>query len=208
MAYDLEEQEQLDEVKLWWKRNGNKVLILFSAALISYASFQSWKYYQASQSLQASAMYDALTELDFKDVKSVRAASAQIIDKYPSTVYAARAALIAAKANYNSNDAKSAQTQLEWAAAHAKEDSIRSIALLQLAGTQLDAKSYDTALKTLSETHDVAFDGLFADLKGDVYAQQGKKSEALASYKEALEKLSADGRYRRYTERKIDALGS
>jgi len=208
MAYDLEEQEQLDELKAWWKQYGNLVMGVATAGLLAFAAVQGWKVYQHKQSAEASAQYDALVQLDAKDLKGVQSISAQLMEKYAGTPYAARAALIAAKANYAANDAKSAQAQIEWVLSHAKEDAMRSIAQLQLAALQFDQKQYDVALKTLSDKHDVGFDGLFADLKGDILAAQGKKAEAKAAYAEALAHLDADGRYHHYTERKLDALGS
>ena len=208
MAYDLEEQEQLDEVKAWWKAHGNRVIGLATAALAAFAAFQGWNYYQHKQSVEASAQYETLSRMDAKDIKGIRSLSGQMIEKYAGTTYAARAALLAAKANYAANDAKSAQSQLEWVMSHAKEATLRTIAQLQLAAIQFDEKQYDAALKTLAEKHEAGFDGLFADLRGDVLAAQGKKSEAKAAYTEALAKLDSDGRYRRYTEHKLDALGS
>ncbi len=208
MAYDLEEQEQLDELKAWWKRHGNTVTSVATAALVVFAAFQGWKVYQHKQINEASAQYDLLSKTDAKDIKTIRSISSQIMEKYSGTPYAARAALLVAKANLAANDAKSAQSQLEWIISHADEDALRAIAQLQLAGIQFDAKQFDAALKTLSDKHDPGFDGLFADLKGDVLAAQGKKAEAKAAYAEALGKLDAEGRYHRYTERKLDALGS
>jgi predicted negative regulator of RcsB-dependent stress response len=208
MAYDLEEQEQLDELKAWWKRHGNLVMGVASAALLTFAAVQGWKIYQHQQSLKASTQYEALTELDSRDLKGIRSISAQLMDEYARTPYAARAALLAAKANYAANDAKSAKAQIEWVMSHASEDSLRAIAQLQLAAWQYDDKEYDAALKTLNDKHDVGFDGLFADLRGDVLAALGRKTEARAAYAEALAHLDGEGRYRHYTEHKLDALGS
>lgn len=208
MAYDLEEQEQLDELKAWWKQYGNMVMGVATVALLVYAAVQGWKIYQHKQSVEASTQYDALIQLDPKDVKGIRSVAAQLMDKYAGTPYAARAALLAAKANYAANDAKSAKAQIEWVMGHAKEDAMRSIAQLQLAALQFEEKQYDAALKTLSEKHDVGFDGLFADLKGDILAAQDKKTESRAAYAEALTHLDAESRYRHYTELKLDALGN
>lgn len=208
MAYDLEEQEQLDELKAWWKLHGNKVLSAATAALLIFAGIQGWKSYQHKQSVEASAQYEALTQLDVKDAKAIHVAAAQLVDKYAGTPYAARAALFAAKADYAANDVKNAQLQIEWALNHASDDALRAIARLQLAGLEFEQKQYDAALKTLSEKHDVGFDGLFADLKGDILVAQGKPTEAKAAYADALSHLDAEGHYRRYTERKLDALGS
>ena len=205
MAYDLEEQEQLDELKAWWKRNGNMVTWALIAVLAGFAAYQGWKYYQRSEALKASTQYEVLAQMSVKDIRTV---SGQIIENHAGTPYAGRAALIAAKANYASNDAKSAKAQLEWATKNAKEDSVRSIAQLQLAAIQYEEKAYDAALKTLSEKHEAAFDGLVADLKGDILTAQGKHAEAKAAYTEALAKLDAKGRLHGYTQHKLDALGS
>jgi predicted negative regulator of RcsB-dependent stress response len=208
MAYDLEEQEQLEELKAWWKRYGNLVTWALIAVLAAIAAYQGWKYYQRSEALKASTQYELLAQMNLKDIKDIRSVSGQIIENHPGTPYAGRAALIAAKANYASKDAKSAKAQLEWAIKNAKEDSVRSIAQLQLAAIQYEEKAYDDALKTLSEKHEVAFDGLVADLKGDILAAQGKRDEAKAAYTEALAKLDAKGRLHGYTQHKLDALGS
>ena len=208
MAYDLEEQEQLDELKAWWKRNGNTVMAGFTALALAYAGYQGWNIYQNKQSVAASVRYDALTKLDPKDTKAIQSASAELMEQYAGTPYASRAALLAAKVNYQAGDAKSAHAQVEWVVKNAKEEPLRAIGQLQLASFQYEEKQYDAALKTLSEKHDAGFDGLFADLRGDVLVAQGKKAEAKAAYAEALTKLDAEGRYRTFTERKLDALGS
>lgn len=208
MAYDLEEQEQLDELKAWWKQHGKSIIALAMVALVAYAAFQGWNIYQHKQALEASIRYQALTQLDAKNLEGIRSASAQIMEQYPRTAYAARAALLVAKANYAANDAKSAKAQLEWVMAHGKEDALRSIAQLQLASMMFDEKQYDAALKLLNDKHDAGYDGLFADLKGDVLLAQGKPTEARAAYADALTKLEPAGQFRRYTERKLDALGS
>jgi predicted negative regulator of RcsB-dependent stress response len=208
MAYDLEEQEQLDAMKAWWRANGNKVLSVIAVAAIVYASIQGWKIYQHKQSAGASAQYQLLTKTDAKDTKSIKAIAGDLMDNYSSTPYAGRAALTAAKANYQDSDSKTALAQLEWAVKNAKEEPVKAIALLQMAAIQFEEKQYDAALKTLSEKHDAAFDGLFADLKGDVLSAQGKKVEAKSAYIEALTKLDPQGRYHFYTQHKLEALGS
>lgn len=208
MAYDLEEQEQLDAFKAWWKTYGNMIMAAFIVAIASFAGVQGWKYYQHQQSLAASGQYQALTQTDLKDTKVIQSISGELMEKYTSTPYAGRAALIAAKANYVAKDSKSAKAQLEWAAKKAKEEPVKALANLQLAAIQFEEKDYDAALKTLAEKHDAGFSGLFADLKGDVLAAQGKKAEARLAYQDALTKLDAQGRYRNYTEHKLEALGS
>ena len=207
MAYDLEEQEQIDEFKAWWKRYGGLLTNVIIACLVAYSAVQAWKYYQNKQSVEASTLYQALTQVDVKDVKMIQAQSAKIIESYKGTPYAGRAALLAAKANYTANDTKSAKAQLEWSAKNAKESAVKAMASLQLAGILAEEKNYDAALKTLADSHDVGFDGLNADLKGDIYVALGKPNEAKKAYQEALTKLDGKGRYHQYTSQKLEALG-
>jgi predicted negative regulator of RcsB-dependent stress response len=208
MAYDLEEQEQLDALKAWWQANSNKVLGVLTVAIACFAAIQGWKYYQSKQSIEASTEYQQLIQTDSKDIKTIQGISSQLMEKYTSTPYAGRAALIAAKANYQAKDIKSAKAQLEWAVKNAKEPQMQTLARLQLAAIQYEEKNYDAAIATLSAKHDAGFDGLYADLRGDVLAAQGKKDEARAAYKEALTKLDSQGKYHTYTEHKLEALGS
>ncbi|MPS48891.1 tetratricopeptide repeat protein [Methylobacillus sp.] len=208
MAYDLEEQDQLDAFRSWWKRNGNLVIGVAALALVGFGGYEGWQYYQYQQSAAASVQYQNMASTDIKDADKIRALSAELMDKYSSTPYAGRAAVAVAKLNYQEQDLESAKAQLTWAAKNAKEDAVRAIALLQLAAIQYEEKAYDEALKTLSEKHDAGYAGLFADLKGDVLAAQGKTEDAKAAYKDALAKLDMQGDYYKYTEYKLEALGS
>jgi predicted negative regulator of RcsB-dependent stress response len=207
MAYDLEEQEQLDELKAWWKTYGKMVSGAVLAMLVAYAAYQGWNLYQGKQAVEASSEFQALQVADEKDVKTIQSKAAVIMDKYSSTPYAGRAALFAAKANYASNNVKSAKAQLEWAIKNAKESSVSAIASLQLANILAEEKDYEGALKLLEAKHDAGFDGLFSDLKGDVLVALGKKAEAKAAYEHALTKLDAQGRYHVLTQQKLEALG-
>lgn len=208
MAYDLEEQEQLDALRDWWKRNGNKVLIGVAVACIGFAGYQGWKVWQHNQAAQASALFETLSQTSATDVKQIRSISGQLMEKYAGTPYAARAALLAAHANYEAHDVKSARAQVEWAWKNARDDAVKSIAQLQLATLLFEDKKYDEALKLLDEKHDVAFDGLYHDLRGDILVAQGKLADARKAYAAALSKLDERGRFRTYVEQKLDALGA
>jgi len=101
---------------------------------------------------------------------------------------------------------KSARAQYEYALEHAKDDGLVQLARLRLASLLLDEKDYTGAMKLLDQTHDPAFAGLFANLKGDVLAAQGKKQEALAAYKQAIERLGDKSALRGIVEMKMDGL--
>jgi len=207
-TYDLDEQERLDELKAWWKRWGN--LVMFGLAVV-IAAAAGWRYWQnrvTPHSLEAATVYEQLTQsLATNNVKAAREAGAMLIDQYKGTAYAPRAALLLARLNVGAKDLKSAQNQLEWAAANSKEPAVKDLARLRLAAVQLDQKEYDAALKTLSGSHSDAFAFRFQDLKGDVLLAQGKTAEARAAYQTAFGKMAEDNAYRNIVELKLDALG-
>lgn len=208
MAYDLEEQEQIAEIKAWWKRYGNLVLLATTAALLTVAAHQGWRYYRHQQGLSAITLYEQLEQAErAAEHKKVRDIAAQITNKYGPTVYATMAALASAKAAFLTGDLATAKAQLQWVVDNARDDEIKDIARLRLAGVLLDEKNYDAALKVLEKQPVESLAGLYADLKGDILAAQGKHAEARSAYQLALDKSESGSAYRATIQLKLDALG-
>ena len=57
---DLQEQEQLDELKAFWKQYGNLVTWALILALGAFAACNGWNWYQRDQATKAGAMFDEL----------------------------------------------------------------------------------------------------------------------------------------------------
>lgn len=206
---DLQEQEQLDTLKAWWKDNGKWVVGVMLAVVVVMGGWRGWQYYQNKQSNEAATLYQQFVEqLASNDPKRVNDAAQAVMDKYAATPYAPRAALIAAQVNESVKDAAHAKTQLQWVIEHSKEDGLKSVAGLRMASLLLDEKDYAGAQKLLDAKHAASFDALYADLKGDVLSAQGKQAEARAAYKEAYDKLDAKSTYRNLVQMKLDALGA
>jgi predicted negative regulator of RcsB-dependent stress response len=206
--YDLEEQEQIDELKAWWKQYGRLVIVVVTAVVVAGAGTAGWQWYKRSQSEHASQLYGSLERaLRANDLKQIREVSAQLKDKYGGTAYGPMGALVAAKASYEAGDTKSAAADLQWTIDNARDEDVIAAARVRLAGVLLDEKKYDEALKLLDSSHPESFTGLFSDMRGDVLVAQGKPVEAKAAYKLALEKLPAEGNYRAIVQVKLDGLG-
>jgi predicted negative regulator of RcsB-dependent stress response len=206
-AYDLEEQEQLAELKAWWKEHGGTVFLGATLALAAFGAWNGWGWYQRSQSAQAAALYDTLQKAArANDLKATRDTVGAILENFPSTAYAPLAALVSAKVQFQAGDLKTARAQLEWVVEHARNDQIRSIARLRLASVLLDDKEPDAALKVLEAKPDPSFEALYAEQRGDILATQKKRSEARAAYQSALEKAQP-GALRETLRLKLDALG-
>ncbi|WP_300328870.1 tetratricopeptide repeat protein [Accumulibacter sp.] len=222
-TYDLEEQEQIAELKAWWKQYGNLVTTLATVASLGVIAWQGWNWYQRNQAVQASAAYAVLQKavLD-NDAQRIKAASGELLEKYGSTTYAALAALKAAHMASAANDTKTAKLQLQWVAERASDD-LRDLARLRLATLLIDEKAYDEALAQLERATAGGFAARVAEVRGDVFAAQGKKAEARTAYQAALTRLDEtakkDGRaagvqdrqaaaaYRELVQQKLDGQG-
>ena len=207
-ALDLQEQEQLDTLKAWWKDNGNFVLGALLVVVVAMGGWRGWQYYQNKQSVEAATLFAEFTrQLESNDAKRVNDAAAAVMDKYAGSAYASRAALLAAQVNEFSKDVARAKTQLQWVIDHTGEASLKDVARLRMAAILMDEKAYDGAMKLLNAAHPDSFNGLYSDLKGDVLSAQGKTDEARTAYKLAYEKTDAKSMYRNLIQMKMDALG-
>lgn len=206
--YDLDEQQQLEIIKAWLTRHGKKLTIGIVAASIAAASFMGYRHYQHGQAEKASALYDTLVKMGGDaDLKKVRLAASNIVESFPDTPYAARAAMIIAGRDFEAGEANDAKLQLQWVLDHSKEPELRDIARLRLAGILFDDKKYLDAIAMLDGQHGEAFDGLYSDLKGDIFTAQGNKEQARSAYLVALNKIDKASPYRDIVSIKLDSAG-
>lgn len=207
---DLEEQEQLATMKAWWSDNRTWLIGTLLVSAVMVGGWRGWHYYQNKQANESAILYaEFVKQLETNsDDKRMNDAATAVMDKYPASAYASRAALLAAQFNEEANDASKAKTQLQWVIDHSSEAGLKDVASLRLTAILLDEKKYDEAAKLLDAKHQTSFDSLFADLKGDILSAQGKVEEAKTSYKLAYEKVDAKGSYRNLIQMKMDALGT
>ena len=208
-AYDLEEQEQIAELKAWWKERGGGVIAAATLVLAAIAAWNGWTWYQRSQASQAAVLYDALQKAArANDPKATRDAAGAILENFPRTAYAPLAALVSAKVQFQSGDLKTARAQLEWVVENAKNDDVQAIARLRLSSVLLDDNDSDAALKVLGEKPRPGFEALYASQRGDVLMVQNKLADARAEYRAALAATGpADNALREALRLKLDALG-
>ena len=206
--YDLEEQEQLDELKSWWKRWGPLLLTAIALALAGLAAYQGWSWYKRERAAEAAAIYAAIDKaVHAGDSKKARENAVSLIEKYPKTGYAPLAALVAARLSFEVPDLAAAKQHLQWVIDNGRDEDLKTVAKLRLGGVLLDEKQYDEALKILDAKPESPMGNLFADLRGDVYFAKGSLAEARSAYQSALERTDTKSPYRNLIQIKIDALG-
>lgn len=205
---DLEEQEQLAELKHFWNEYGNLITWVLIAVFGAIAAWNGWQYWQRTQATQAASMYDEVERAAMAgDLARVERAFSDMKDKFGRTTYAQQAGLLAAKALADKGNIDAAKAALAWVADKASDEGYQAVARLRLASVLVEAKAYDEALKQLSGGFPKEFEALVADRRGDVYNLQGKKVEAKAEYAKAYKSFDERAEYRRLVEVKLSALG-
>jgi len=215
MALDLEEQENLANLKSFWARYGNYIIGVITVALLVYSGMSAWKWYQRDQAADAGKLYETLINLISKNEKDKTYLAAEDLQKkYGGTSYAAMGSLVAAKVAMDSNDATKAQSYLKWTANQASDDSFRALAQLRLLGILIDQgteASLKEADQLLKEKAVKGFEPLWIERRGDWYLVQTKIPEARTEYLKAMKAMQSDKAFpedaRGLLKVKIDAVG-
>ncbi|WP_416400298.1 YfgM family protein [Alicycliphilus denitrificans] len=207
--FDLQEQEQLDELKHFWNTWGTPITWVLIIVLGGFAAWNGYQLWQSRQAQQATALVEAV-ELAAQsgDLARVEQAFGDLKSGYGGTIQAGQAGLLAAKALADAGKWDAAKGVLAWVADKASDEGYMALARLRLSGVLIEEKAYDEALAQLSARFPAEFAGAVADRKGDVLALQDKKQEAIAEYRRAYQALDAGIEYRRLVEAKLNALGA
>ena len=206
--FDLEEQEQLDQIKHFWQQYGNLISWVLIAVFGSIAAWNGWNYWQSRQAGQASVMYDEVERAAVAgNTDRVERAFSDMKAHFGRTTYAQQAGLLAAAALYDKGKADQAKAALAWVADNASDEGYQAVARLRLASIFMDAKQYDEALKQLNAAFPREFQALADDRRGDIYNLQGKKSEAKTEYEKAYKGMDDRSDARKLLEVKLAALG-
>lgn len=205
---DLEEQEQLDELKHFWKQYGDLITWGLIVILGAFAAWNGYQYWQRDQAAKASVMYDEVERsVESGDIARIDRSLADMKDRFGGTSYAQQAGLLAARAYYDKGNIDASRAALTWVVEKSADEGYKAVARLRLAGLLLEKKAYDEALQQVSGAFPKDFAALAADRRGDIFLAQGKKAEARAEYEKAYKELDERTEYRRLVEVKLNALG-
>lgn len=207
-AYDLEEQEQLAQLKAFWARWGGLITWALTAALLAYAGWQGWQYWQNRQAQQAAQLLDELEQgAQAGDAARVQRALADLQAQAGRTAQARLGALVAARTLAEAGQAEPARAALRFVLERRDDDEIAAVARLRLAGLALDAGQLEEAQRLLDAPVPAAFEPWRADRLGDLRQRQGQTEAAREAWLQAWRGLDGDVGWRGIVEAKLNALG-
>lgn len=207
MAAHLEEQQELDNFKYFWKKTGRWLFALLIIAALGYLGFIIYKNHKTTQNQEAAAVLAQLVEKAQQkaDSKQINADLQNLQQNYTDTIPAAQATLMVAATEFDAGRYDVAAGHLNWVLKNQKAPLVQALAAQRLAVVLLQQKKYDEALNALNTPVEADFEAMMLETKGDVYAAQGKNKEALQSYEQALAKMPKDSAGRELLQMKADA---
>jgi predicted negative regulator of RcsB-dependent stress response len=174
------EDEQLEQLKNWWKENSTSII---AGIIIAVIGSISWKWYQANevtQQLEARATYTEL--VDKKDPKIFT----KLKEQYSDSTYLPYAKLFMAKENFAKKQYTKALSLLNEVK-NEEADFFKHVASLRIATVYLAQNKYTEALAELNSVADKqTFVGEYQTLKGDIYFFKKDTEKAKEFYRKAI----------------------
>jgi len=183
----LNEQEQWEQVKAWFRENG---VWIAAGVLVAALGAGGWRFYQdhvEQRALAAVTQYEALMQAYDRD-DSARAATllADLERDHAGSPYVDQAHLAAARLAVESNDLPKAATLLRGVMESTRDPELGLVARLRLARVQLAQGKPDDALTTLRPVEPAsAFAPAAAEIRGDALLAKADRQGALKAYREA-----------------------
>jgi len=209
MSVYMTEDEQLEEIKKWWKRNGNLVTILLSLVFLCIAGYRYYYWHQEKVTQQASIAYEnMMVALSNHNIKSVRAYANELIKGYGKTVYSDIAHMTLAKVYIEKNNSNQAKSELKIVADNSHMPPLKQIAKIRMARILAADKEYTNALSELSSIEDPTYMPVINELKGDIYGATGQYQNAINAYKLAITEVKNNGMGNLFLEMKTNELAN
>lgn len=208
MAAHIQEQEELENFKYFWKSWGRWLFAVLVAAALAYLGYTFYQSRQVKKDQEASGMLTKLVEKaqSNADAKAVNADLQNLQQNYPHTIAAAQATFMVAGTEFDKGNYDAAANHLSWVLKNQSEPVVQALAAQRLAVVKLQQGKHDEALAALGAKTVAAFEPLLLETKGDVYSAQGKTKEAAQAYAQALEKLPKEAANREAVQFKADQL--
>jgi predicted negative regulator of RcsB-dependent stress response len=202
MAELRTEEEQVQAIKDWWKKNGSSLLIGIGAALVIVFGWQAWQSQQAQQRTEAANQFanllNAFSEQsdETSGEKTVAFVAQTLRQDYTDSAYAVYGNLILARQQLmREGDAEAAVDSLKWALENTGEhEALALVVRNRLARAQFSAGQYEDALATIDGAGNAdTFSAIYSELRGDILLAQGDPEGARDAYLAAREQ-SQQGR--------------
>ncbi len=201
------EEEQVEQLKAWFKENGLSIVFGIVIGIGGIGGYRYWVHMQETAAVEASGHFTQMIEaLSAENSDAVQKQADILLSDYASTEYALMAQLALAKNHVTNGQFAKAESALQQVVGNAAQQPLAYVARTRLAVVQTQTEQYDQALASLAIDFPNEFTARVDELRGDVYALQGKSAEAIEAYRKA--QLAEPGPANpEFLQQKLDDLG-
>ena len=211
MAEHLNDEEQLEALKRWWKQNGMPIVGAVVLVAGGWFGWHFWQDRQQADAAEAALLYGNMLEqlaayengdADKASLASGHAESLKAL--HGDSQYGRYAALVLAKLAVDDGDLDGAAGELQWVMDGADDEGMKALAALRLARVEVARGNDGAALTLLAGDAPASMIALRAALEGDIHTRLGDSGAARAAYQRALDNLGrADAAARPLLELKL-----
>ncbi len=206
MATHLDDEEDLEKLKTWWKENWVALIGGLAIGFGVIGGWESYKHWRDQRAEAASQMFEELKK-NFEGAKAEDADKIvqRLKTEYSGTPYAAAAALSAAQDEVKNEKYDAAAANLAWVVEHSPDKGLVQVARLRQARVLLSQNKPDEALNALGNEAG-NFTSLAEELRGDIQLAKGDRKAARSSYEKALAAAETDATNKTLLQQKLEDL--
>ena len=150
-VYTTEEQ-QVEAIKKWWKKNGMSMVGAVLIGISIVVGGRMWMDQQNNHAEIASAKYDTMVSALNQGMNDIALEqSSSLIGQFSDTPYAALAALSSAKIKLAQGDSLAARTHIQWVLNKADSNELKQIARIRLSRIMWGDGDHHKALAFLGQ---------------------------------------------------------
>lgn len=180
------EEEQVEKLKAWLKENGLSIVFGIIIGVGGIGGYNYWVHVQETSAAKASSHFTQMIDaLAADDSEGLQQQADILIADHASTDYALMAHLALARSHVSKDEFEQAEASLQQVVGSAGQRPLAYVARTRLAAVQLQTGQYEQALTTLAVEFPNEFAALADELRGDIFAAQGKDGEAIEAYRKA-----------------------
>ena len=189
MAYNVEEQQELDNLKHFWHSGGKWCLAVIVALALAYLGYVLSKSHQADRQKEAATLaYQFVEKSSAKDATAV-AELKTLQEQYADSFGATEATMMAAAQAFDEKQYEQAEKHLLWVQTHHQDAFLQALTHQRLAVLKLQQQKYDDALKHVDVVVAEALQPMMLETKGDILVAKGDLAKAKEAYAQALKGL-------------------
>ncbi|OOZ32533.1 hypothetical protein BOW34_03340 [Solemya velum gill symbiont] len=193
MSENLTEEQQVEELKKWWKENGRSIIFGGVIGIALIGGWRGWQGYEDSQAEKGAALYDKFTtHLVTQQVDAARADRNALVDDFSGTVYVDFANLRMAMTETGAGNIDAAILRLQDVITDGSDKGLMQLASLRLAHLYLGQGKVAEARQALAGVSDAAFEGESLAIEGQIALKEGNHEAARIALEAARERGAAD----------------